>query len=130
MSDSIDLRVDLIEVERQNVRLRDEIASYERIVALDANLIVQLREEIADLHNARAMAAMGYAKRILAMEDAIRAEIAWHEAEARRHRETQSELIDRWEDEAADEALLHKYDAIGHETAADRLRAIPEPEEF
>jgi hypothetical protein len=57
----------------------------------------------------------------MSLSDRINAEIRWHLAEARKHRDAQSEHADACH---LDEAIWHKYDAIGHETAANRLVTI------
>jgi hypothetical protein len=59
----------------------------------------------------------------MSLEDAIRREILWHLAEASKHRGAQNDAADAGE---IDEAIFNKYDAIGHETAAERLRAVLE----
>jgi hypothetical protein len=59
----------------------------------------------------------------MSLEDAIRREILWHLAEASKHRGAQNDAADAGDCETATD---RKYDAIGHETAAERLRAILE----
>lgn len=60
------------------------------------------------------------------LRGAIAAEIAWHDAEARRHHEAQNDAADAGDIE---EAVLNKYEARAHETAAERLAAILKPTE-
>jgi hypothetical protein len=71
MSESIDLRVDLIEAERQIDRLREDVRCADEACGRLRAVIALRNTQIADITKARDEAAGAYAERVRVLREAL-----------------------------------------------------------